>query len=163
MAGERKEALVSQVLRREREHEIVRVLNRYGFSEPDFDVEPTFKLVHKLTEEFFDFMRPLSSDGPFILQYSRPGSRGLTSTGAVGFSQGLEHLNGWGSQLRAYIKRIEATSNLPDLFISASSKDSAMQMLALEPSLENSLFFHRGARTDHSELGNAGHPYQRRP
>ncbi len=140
MAGERREALVSQVLRREREHQIVGVLNRYGFSEPDFDVQPAFKLVHKLTEESFDFQYALSHDGAFVVHYSRPGTLGFSSTAAIGFVQAIEHLNQWCAQLRDYLKRIAATSNLPDLFVSASSKDSAMQALALEESVENSPF-----------------------
>lgn len=140
MPGKRGEALLSQVLRREREHEIANVIKLYGFSEPDFDAEPGFKLVHKLTEEYFDFGSPLTYDGGIVVRFSKPGSRMLSTSPVILFPHAIEQFSAWCSQLQDYVRRIAATSNLPDLFISASDKNSPMQTLTLEPSLENSPF-----------------------
>jgi len=138
VAGERKEALLSTVLRREREHKIAEVMDFNGFSEPDFDLEPGFRLVHKLTEDHFDFGPPLAKDGPRSIRHSVPGTYDEQRLTVQGFDQSIVHFNRWCGQLRQYIKRVALASNLPDLFVSASGKNSPMQALALEPSLENS-------------------------
>jgi hypothetical protein len=141
LAGERKRALVSKVVRREREQAISRILGKHGFALTDFDVESPMKLVHKETEEHFDFgVEDLSKNEYPAACYSVPGADSVSRHSCGGFHQLTVVFDQWCVILRQYLERVGRASQLPDLFSSASREDSPMQVLVLTASLENRPF-----------------------
>lgn len=116
--GDPRLVLRTEIVSRQRQYEIVQIMNKWGFHLDEFLINmDTNNFSFPATHDFFSFQTAdLSTEKPLKTISSRPGIIRTHEAQPTSFIGAKQAFDSWCCSLNEYLKTVEQYKHLPDLF-----------------------------------------------